>query len=206
MDLERISIIAEWPVPESVLDIQVFLGFSNFYHRLIEGYSRVVVPITRLLRKGKSFLWSAQAQASFDKLKSLFTSAPILHHFDPELPVTLHADSSGFAVSGIVSQLDANGILYPITFWSRKRIPAECNYDIHDREMLAIVECFKHWRHYLEGSKHPVHVRSDHKNLETFMSTKILNRRQARWAEFLSGYDFVLDHIPGSKNPADGPS
>ena len=72
--------------------------------------------------------------------------------------------------------------------------------------MLAIVECFKHWRHYLEGSKYPIHIRSDHKNLETFMSTKILNRCQARWAEFLSGYDFVLDHIPDSKNSADGPS
>ena len=70
--------------------------------------------------------------------------------------------------------------------------------------MLAIVESMKHWRHYLEGSKHPVHVRSDHKNLEAFMTTKILNRRQARWAEILSGYDFVLDHIRGSRNPADG--
>ena len=206
MDPERIRTVAEWPVPESVIDIQVFLGFSNFYRRFIEGYSRVVLPITRLLRKGQPFVWSAEAQASFDKLKSLFTSAPILRHFDPELPTTVHADSSGFAVSGIVSQPDANGILHPIAFWSRKCIPVECNYDIHDREMLAIVECFKHWRHYLEGSKYPVRVRSDHKNLEIFMSTKILNCRQARWAEFLSGYDFVLDHISGPKNPADGPS
>ena len=158
------------------------------------------------MRKGQPFIWSAEAQASFDKLKSLFTSAPILHHFDPELPATVHTDSSGFAVSGIVSQPDADGILHPIAFWSRKCIPAECNYDIHDQEMLAIVECFKHWRHYLEGSKYPVRVRSNHKNIEIFMSTKILNRRQARWAEFLSGYDFVLDHISGPKNPADGPS
>src|SRR5205814_865785 len=63
-----------------------------------------------------------------------------------------------------------------------------------------------HWRHYLEGSKYPVNVRSDHKNLERFMTTKILNRRQARRAEILSGYNFILDHITGSKNPADGPS
>ena len=133
-------------------------------------------------------------------------STPILRHFDPELPTTLHADSSGFAVSGIVSQPDANGFVHPVAFWSLKCTPAECNYDIHDHEMFAIVECFKHWHHYLEGSKHPVHVHTDHKNLETFMSTKILNRRQAHWAEYLLGYDFVLDHIPGSKNPADGPS
>src|SRR5207248_2793826 len=70
----------------------------------------------------------------------------------------------------------------------------------------AIVACLKPWRHYLEGSKYPINVRSDHKNLECFMTTKILNRCQARWAEILSGYDFVLDHITSSKNPADGPS
>ena len=64
----------------------------------------------------------------------------------------------------------------------------------------------KHWRHYLEGSRHPVKVLTDHKNLEVFMSTKILNRRQARWAEVLAEYDFVFEHIPGKTNPADGPS
>ena len=72
--------------------------------------------------------------------------------------------------------------------------------------MLAIIECMKHWRHYLEGSKFPVQVLSDHKNLEPFMTTKVLNRRQARWAEILSGYDFVIAHVPGHRNPADGPS
>ena len=72
--------------------------------------------------------------------------------------------------------------------------------------MLAIISSFAHWRHYLEGAKYTVTVYTDHKNLEVFMSTKILNRRQARWAELLAGYDFVLTPIPGSKNPADGPS
>ena len=72
--------------------------------------------------------------------------------------------------------------------------------------MLTIIESMKHWRHYFEGAKYPIQIYSDHKNLEIFMTTKILNRRQARWAEFLANYDFVLVHIPGKKNPADGPS
>src|SRR5437762_7421274 len=207
MDSDRISTISDWPVPRSVTDIQVFLGFANFYRRFIDGYSHVVMPITSLLRtKGSPpFEWSPAAQEAFDRLKVLFTSAPILRHFDPNPPVTLHSDSSGFALSGIISQ-PHNSLLHPVAYWSRKCTPAECNYDIHDREMLAIVECMKHWRHYLEGSKYPIHVRSDHKNLERFMTTKLLNRRQARWAEILSGYNFVLDHITGTKNPADGPS
>ena len=99
-----------------------------------------------------------------------------------------------------------DGVLHPVAFWSRKCLPAECNYDIHDREMLAIIESMKHWRHYLEGAKYPIQVFSDHKNLETFMTTKTLNRRQARWAELLTNYDFILVHIQGTKNPADGPS
>src|SRR4030088_3320857 len=72
--------------------------------------------------------------------------------------------------------------------------------------MLAIVSPMKHWRHYLEGSRHTVKVLTDHKNLEIFRSMKILNGRQARWAELLADYDFVLEHIPGKTNPADGPS
>ena len=205
MDPARIATILDWPVPKSVHDIQVFLGFANFYRRFIEGYSRVVLPMTNLLRKSNKFLWTSQAQEAFEKLKTSFTTAPILKHFDPDLPVTLHADSSGAAISGIISQ-PHDGVLHPVAFWSRKCIPAECNYDIHDREMLAIIESMKHWRHYLEGAKYPIQIRSDHKNLETFMTTKMLNRRQARWAEFLANYDFVLVHIKGTKNPADGPS
>jgi len=205
MDPARIATIIDWPVPKSVHDIQVFLGFANFYRRFIEGYSRVVLPMTNLLRKSSKFLWTSQAQEAFDKLKKSYTTAPILKHFDPDLPITLHADSSGAAISGIISQ-PHDGVLHPVAFWSRKCIPAECNYDIHDREMLAIVESMKHWRHYLEGAKYPIQIRSDHKNLETFMTTKMLNRRQARWAEFLANYDFVLVHIKGTKNPADGPS
>ena len=205
MDPERIQTIVEWPAPKSVHDLRVFLGFANFYRRFIEAYSRIVSPLTALLRKSSKFRWGKEAQEAFDALKKAFSTEPVLRHFDPDLAITMHADSSGAAISGIISQ-PHDGLLHPVAFWSRKCTPAECNYDIHDREMLAIVESMKHWRHYLEGAKFPVQILSDHKNLEVFMSTKMLNRRQARWAEFLANYDFVLVHIEGKKNPADGPS
>jgi len=139
-----------------------------------------------------------QGPATFDMLKKLFTSAPILRHFDPELPITLHTDASGAAVSGILSQ-PHDGVLHPVAFWLRKCDDAECNYDVHDREMLAIVKSMGHWRHYLEGAKFPIEVFSDHKNLELFMLTKILNRRQAHWAEDLARFDFILSHIKGKR-------
>ena len=74
------------------------------------------------------------------------------------------------------------------------------NYTTHDKEMLAIVHTMKKFQHYLRGTKHPVIVKSDHRNLRTFMTTKDLNARQARWAEELSSYNFVIEHIKGKEN------
>jgi hypothetical protein len=161
--------------------------------------------VTLLRKTTAQFQWTPEAQAAFKRLKTLFTEALILRHYKPDLPVFLYTDASGFATSAIFSQKH-DGQLHPVAFWSRKSNPAECNYDIHNREILAIVLALGHWRHYCEGAKHTITIFTDHRNLEVFMSTKILNRRQARWAELLSGYDFVLVHTPGSSNPADGPS
>ena len=84
-----------------------------------------------------------------------------------------------------MSQYDDEGILHPVAFFSKKQSPAECNYEIYDKELMAIIPCFKEWQPELESSIHPIKVLSDHKNLEYFMSTKLLNHRQARWFEFL---------------------
>ena len=127
-------------------------------------------------------------------------------HFNPEKPIVLQTDASGFGIAGILNQFDDFGVLRPVAFTSRKCSPAEQNYDTYDRELLAIVESFKAWRHYLEGAAHTVLVRCDHKNLVYFTSTKVLSRRQARWAVILSAYDFTIEHLEGTKNPADGPS
>ena len=95
-------------------------------------------------------------------------------------------DASGFAITGILSQPGdptpgrrSDAHWHPVAFWSRKMIPAECNYDTHNKELLAIVKTFKHWRHYLEGSRHPIEILADHANLRYFMTTKELSGRQA---------------------------
>ena len=78
--------------------------------------------------------------------------------------------------------------------------PAECNYEIYDKELLAIIRCFEEWRPDLEGTDLPVQVLTDHKSLEYFMTTKRLTRRQARWAEFLADYNFQITYRPGKQN------
>ena len=99
--------------------------------------------------------------------------------------------------AGILSQHDDDSILHPVAFYSKKHSPAECNYEIYDKELLAIVLAFEEWRPHLEGSSQPIQILTDHNNLEYFMSTKLLNHRQERWSEFLSRFDFKMIFRPG---------
>ena len=109
-------------------------------------------------------------------------------------------DASDFALGAVLSQRDKEGHLHPVAFHSRKFQPAEINYEIHDKELLAIVDAFKHWRRYCQGASHQVQVLSGHHNLEYFTTTKVLNRRQARWAQELAGINFKIFYRPGSQN------
>ena len=123
------------------------------------------------------------------------------------MPIRLEADASDVALGGILSQLqkDTNK-WHPIAFFSKQFKGAEVHYATPDKELMAIVECFKHWRHYLEGSQHTIEVWSDHQNLQGFMRQPKINGRQARWLVYLTPYDFIIKHRPGLLNPADGPS
>ena len=105
-------------------------------------------------------------------------SAPALRHFDPTRESYLATDSSDYVNGGILSQKDDDGVLHPVAFYSKKLLPAECNYSIFDKELLAIIKCFEEWRPELEGSDIPVKVFSDHRGLEFFMTKKTLSRRQ----------------------------
>ena len=104
----------------------------------------------------------------------------------------METNALDFALSAVLSQRDDENRLHPIAFHSRKFSSAEINYEIHDKELLAVVDSFKHWRRYLEGATHQVQVYSDHQNLEYFTTTKVLNQRQARWAQELAGIDFKI--------------
>jgi len=122
--------------------MRAFLGFANFYRRFIKGYSQVVTPIVRLTRKDISFKWDEECEQAFQTLKSAFTSAPVLKHFDPDLEIIVETDASDYISAGILSQYH-DGILHPVAFFSKKHSPAECNYEIYDKELMAIVRAFE---------------------------------------------------------------
>jgi len=145
MESDRISTIEDWPTPESVRDVQVLLGFTNFYRRFIRKYAKVTAPISNLLKTqgSRKWEWTRDAELAFRKLKKAFTVAPILQHFNPQKPIILQTDASGLAIAGILNQYDGFGILRPVNIYSPKCSPAEQNYDTYDPELLAIVETMK---------------------------------------------------------------
>ena len=137
-------------------------------------------------------------------MRQAFLKAPILYHFDPDCHIRIETDASGYAIGGVLNQLTSDdlGRWHLVAFFSRKMIPVETRYETHDGEFLAIVEAFKTWRHYLEGSQHEVLVLTDHNNLRRFMDTKSLSSRQVRWAQELSRYHFQIDYRQGKANGA----
>src|SRR5882724_11758279 len=193
----KVQIIQDWPIPRKVKDIQSFLGFANFYHRFIYGYSEITVPLMRLTRKGTPWHFSDECHSAFEALKKVFTTAPVLTHWIPDTQITVETEASDYALTVVLSITTSDGDLHPIAFHSWTFSAPELNYDVHDKELLAIFEAFKRWRHYLKGSGLPIDVVTDHWNLQYFSTTKILTCRQARWSKYLSGFNLVIHFHPG---------
>jgi transposase InsO family protein len=150
-----------------------------------------------LTKKEIKFKWGTEEQAAFAALKIAFTTAPVLRRFDHDRDVIVETDASDYVSAGVLSQYDDDGILHPVAFFSKKHSPAECNYKIYDKELMAIVRAFEEWRPELQSVENPIQVLTDHKNLEYFTTTKLLNRRQAHWSQFLSQFDFRIVYRPG---------
>jgi hypothetical protein len=216
IDPAKLEVIRNWEPPRSQLGLRRFLGFANFCRRFIKGYSGITKPLTEWTMDAfaKSFPWGPQSpqQRAFDELKRRFTTAPVLRAFDPDLPATMITDASDFAIGAILKQPGAvasagagvEGALHPVAFFSKKLSGAELNYDVHDKELLAIVRAFEEWRPELAGTATPVRVLSDHRNLQWFRLPRPLSSRQARWSEFLHGnFNFKIEYLPGPRCEAD---
>src|SRR5271154_6791781 len=198
MDPAKVAGVAEWPIPTNKKEVQSFLGFTNFYRRFIQDFSHHARPLFNLTKNDVKWQWTSEEQSAFDSLKSAISSTPILASPDNSRPFRIEADSSDFATGAVLSQQSPeSGKWHPVAFLSKSLTPVEQNYEIHDKEMLAVVRALEEWRHFLEGAEHQFEVWTDHKNLEYFMTAKKLNRRQAHWSLLLARFDFLLHHRPG---------
>lgn len=201
MDPNKVKAVSQWPTPSSRRELQQFLGFANFYRRFIRNFSSIALPLTTLTSSKRTFKWTCETEMAFSKLKSMFTSAPILSIPDPSVQFVVEVDASDAGVGAILSQrLPKDNKMHPCAFFSRRLTPTERNYGIGDRELLAVKLALEEWRHWLEGAEIPFIIWTDHKNLEYLKSAKRLNARQARWSLFFSRFNFTLSYKPGSKN------
>ena len=160
----------------NVKDVQRFLGFANFYRRFIYSYNKIAALLTCLICKDVAFKWFSECEDAFNTLKRAFTSNVILCHYNSDLKLVMKTNASDYVSGGILSQYDENDVLHPVVYFFKKHSSAECNYEIYDKELMAIVCTFKEWCPELEDSLTSVKVITDHKNLEYFMSTKQLSR------------------------------
>jgi len=141
----KVKIIQEWPEPKKVKDIQSFLGFANFYRHFIFNYSDVVILLTHLTRKDTPWNFDDDCRIAFNNLKQAFTSAPILTHWVPDTQLVMETDVSDYALTAILSIMTKDNEIHPVAFYSRTFSAPELNYDIHNKELLAIFEAFKIW-------------------------------------------------------------
>jgi hypothetical protein len=196
----KVTAALDWAAPSNVKNVQEFLGFVNFYRRFVPDFANVTRPLYNLLCKDNPWQWGPSKQAAFKALKSALTSAPWLLQPDVRKTFFIECDVLDYAMGAILSQKDKEGKLHPVAFMSKSMSPAERNYDIFNKELLAIIRAFNGWRHLLEGSETPVQVLTDHKNLKYFAKSQTLNKRQIRWSNFLVDDNFQITYRPGTQN------
>jgi hypothetical protein len=202
MNLEKVETILQWTISQNLKQVQKFLRFCNFYRRFIRNVAKIVKSLIKLIRKNVSFEWNEIYKQAFELLKRTIIETSILTHFDLKKQIYIESDFSDFVSAKILSQMKKNDELHFVTFFSKNLTSIECNYEIYDKKLLAIVRCFEQWRFELLFIESNVLVKIliDHKNLKYFMFTKQLNRRQSRWAQFLIDFHFIISYLLEKSN------
>ncbi|SJL18610.1 uncharacterized protein ARMOST_22207 [Armillaria ostoyae] len=198
MDPVKLAGIAEWPTPTKKKELQSFLGFTNFYRKFIRNYSKIICPLTQLTSNAE-WTWGAAQNQAFQQLKKQMAEDVILAIPNGTGRFRVEADASNSAIGAVLSQ-EQEGRWRPVAFMSKALTATERNYEIYDKELLAIMLALSEWCHYLMGALEDVEIWTDHQNLQYFRKPQKLNRRQARWVTELAEYHFVLKHKPGTAN------
>jgi hypothetical protein len=151
MDRAKLNGIKNWPEPETVKEVRSFLGFCNFYRKFIGHYAEISKPLTELTKKDEPFIWNKERQKAFDTLKEKFLNEPVLCMPDPVRQFILQTDASRIAIGAVLKQYQDNGELHPCGYLSHTLTDAEKNYQIYDRELLAVLTGMRTWKKLLKG-------------------------------------------------------
>jgi hypothetical protein len=198
MEPTKVKAVMDWPTPTCPFDIRSFLGLAGHYRKFVRHFSHICSPLTELLHKDKKWEWTAQQQQAFDQLKQAVSTAPVLALPDEHLPFVIRTDASGYALGAELLQDQGKG-LQPIAYMSKKMLPAEKNYPVHEQELLAIICALREWRHHVYGKDFK--VITDHHSIRYLSTQPNLSPRQIRWVEFLQQFEpFTIEYKPGKTN------
>jgi hypothetical protein len=203
-DPKKTSALKDWPrTLHTVKEVRSILGVLGYQRPFIPNFANIARPLVALTKKDHPFLWTTECKKALDSLIATILNNPALHQPDLSRPFFLQVDASAFATGAILTQKDDRGKHVTVGFHSQTFNEAERNYDIHDREFLAVFRGLTHHRHLLLSSPFPTTVFTDHKNLEYYRHPRHINRRVARYIPQLADYDFILVHFPGTANKSD---
>jgi hypothetical protein len=200
MDPAKVKAVKEWAEPRNLCDVRTFLGFANFYCCFITGFAKIVCPLNDLTKKDVPWHWTFVERHAFQALKDVFISKPILAQWDPACPMCIETDASNHTTAGMISQLGDDSKWHPVAYQSESMIDAEQNYEIYDKELLVVIRALEEWQHFLEGLPEPFEIITDHTNLKYWTMAQDLTCCQARWALWLSRFNFHLTHKPSKSN------
>ena len=201
LEEQKVIDVRKWLVLTNLKALKGFIGFCNFYQRFLKSVSIVMWPLHELDKKGVPWKWEMEQQRAFDTLKDLILKEPCLAHADLNNTFQMETDASAYTYRAALSQKQNDGKYHPIGFMSKSMVPAERNYDAYDREALGIVKPLQHWRYWLQGTKKPIEIITDHKNLlGGFNNKPTPSKRHIRWLEILKNFNYVVGYRPGNKN------
>ena len=201
IDPAKTEALRNWKIPTTVREVRGFLGFTGFYRQFVEAYGRIAKPLNNLTKENVPFKFDLQCQKAFNEIRDSILSPNIRKHFQVGYPTMVETDASDGTIGAILSQQHPDGNWYPVAFYSHTMAPAECNYEIHDKELLAIVRAFEEWSPELSSvGPESILVYSDHQALQYFMTKRALTSRQGRWNEILSRFHWVLQYRQGRAN------
>jgi len=197
VDQTKVKAILDIQAPTNLKQLRSFLGAVTYFSKFIPHYAEKSLPLFSLLRKDVPFVWGPPQMEAFQNLKLALTQAPVLRIFDPELLVTLQTDASDRAIGGVILQNDGKGDR-PVAYYSKALSAAEVKYATQEKEMLALVEAFRKWRHYLLGRRFIAHT--DHESLQFVKTSKDPTHRLARWFDEIAEFDFEIQYRKGKLN------
>ncbi|KAK1628385.1 hypothetical protein QYE76_002700 [Lolium multiflorum] len=193
VDSSKVDAIHNWPTPTTVGQVRSFHGLAGFYRRFVKDFSTIACPLNELTKKNVPFVWGKAQQNAFDELKKRLTEAPLLVLPNFAKTFEIECDASGLGIGGVLMQ-DGK----PVAYYSEKLDGARLNYPIYDKELYALVRVLEVWQHYLWPKEFVIH--SDHESLKYLKSQHNLNKRHAKWVEFIESFPYVIKYKKGKEN------